>query len=372
MPELADTGVETSTVRPKRKPISQDGSGKVLKPVRNYSDGGEAGDPLPNPIRGGKYALSEDGKREVKLLSGPRPGRFLLELAVAWLSIAATFVAAAWINNFWFYLFAIYFIGTRQNILGLLIHEQTHYLCSRKPWADAVSNLFAGWPIIVASIESYSKVHLAHHAFYFSENDPDFVRKTGKEWTFPMKVRFLFSLFFKDAIGGSFLKLITGKKEDQRLSINRPPVLPGMVKGLYYLSIVGLSIWLGFWKLLLLLWIVPLLLVLPVIVRFSAICEHKYDVQGGKIEESTATILLHWWERLLLPRLNFNYHIYHHYFPGVSFANLPKVHALFERENLVEKENLFQGYYSYFQHLMNHSQRGQEVPLPKKVHSPAD
>ena len=372
MPELADTGVETSTVRPKRKPISKLGSGDQPSIVRDLPDGFEAGDPLPNPIRGGKYALSEDGKREVKLLSGPRPGRFLWELAFTWLSIGVAMVAATWINNVWFYLFAIYFIGTRQNILGLLIHEQTHYLCSRKPWADAVTNLFAGWPIIVAPIESYSQVHLAHHAFYFSENDPDFVRKNGREWTFPMKIRFLFTLFFKDAIGGSFIKLITGKKDYHGISISRRPVLPSWVKFIYYLAIVGLSVWLGFWKLLLLLWFVPLLVVLPVIVRFSAICEHKYNVLGGKIEESTATILLRWWERLLLPRLNFNYHIYHHYFPNVSFANLPKVHALFEKENLVEKENLFVGYFSYFHHLMNDTHGDQEVTLQDNLHSPVD
>ena len=80
-----------------------------------------------------------------------------------------------------------------------------------------------------------------------------------------------------------------------------------------------------------------MLLVLPVIVRFSAICEHKYNVLGGKLEESTATIILSWWERMLLPRLHFNYHIYHHYYPGVAFTNLPNVHALFEKEGLVDK-----------------------------------
>jgi fatty acid desaturase len=109
---------------------------------------------------------------------------------------------------------------------------------------------------------------------------------------------------------------------------------------------------LGFWKLLLLLWVLPLLVVLPVIVRFSAICEHKYNVLTGKMEESTATIILHWWERLLLPRLNFNYHIYHHYFPSVSFSKLPKVHALFQREGLVDEKNLFFGYLSYFRQLL--------------------
>ncbi|MCZ6675346.1 MAG: fatty acid desaturase, partial [Verrucomicrobia bacterium] len=252
-------------------------------PVPGLPDDFVEGKPLPNPMIGGRESLSAEAKKEIKQLSGPRPGRFLIELAINWATIAATMWAAAWVNNPWFYVGTILFIGTRQNILGLLIHDQTHYLCARKPWADAVTNLFAAWPIIVVSIEGYAKIHLAHHSFYFSENDPDFVRKRGKDWTFPMKVRFLFWLFFKDAIGGSFMALLLGKREPKKELISRPPVLPTWCRILYYAAIIGLSVWLGFWKLLLLLWIVPLLVVLPVIVRFSAICEHKYNVLGGKV-----------------------------------------------------------------------------------------
>ncbi|HBC56332.1 MAG TPA: hypothetical protein DCZ03_04130, partial [Gammaproteobacteria bacterium] len=291
-----------------------------------------AGSPLPNSLLGGKDDLSLEGRKELKRLTGARPVPFLSTLAVTWLSIVATMAVAAWMDAIWFYLFAIIFIGTRQNILGLLIHEQTHYLCSSHPWADAVTNLFAGWPIIVVSVENYAKVHLAHHSFYFTEKDPDFIRKKGKDWTFPMKPHSLFLLFLKDLMGGTFFHLISSKKIERQNQIRRPQVLPGWLKLFYYASIIALSVWFGIWKLLLLLWVLPLLLVLPVIVRFSAICEHKYDVLSGKIEESTATIILNKWERALLPRLNFNYHIYHHYFPGISFCNLQKVHALFEKE----------------------------------------
>ena len=312
----------------------------------------EAGEPLPNPMKGGRKELTDEGKRELKRLSAPRPGRFLFELVLNWVIIIAAIWAAAWIDRVWVYILAIFFIGTRQNVLGLLIHDQTHYTCSRKPWGDAVTNLFAAWPIIVVSVEGYAKIHLAHHNYFFSEHDPDFIRKKGKEWTFPMKVKFLCWLFFKDVIGGSFLALVLGKKEPTDELISRPAVLPGWVRLLYYATIIGLSVWLGFWKLLLLLWLLPLLFVMPAIVRFSAICEHKYNVMTGKMEESTATIILSWWERMLLPRLNFNYHIYHHYFPSVSFANLPKVHALFKKEGLVDERNLFYGYLSYFKHLL--------------------
>ncbi|MDA0348809.1 MAG: fatty acid desaturase [Verrucomicrobia bacterium] len=125
-----------------------------------------------------------------------------------------------------------------------------------------------------------------------------------------------------------------------------------MLRLFYYTVIVGVSIWFGFWKELLVLWIIPLLIVLPAIVRFSAICEHKYDIASGKIEESTATIIPFWWERLLFPRLHFNYHIYHHYYPGVAFTHLPEVHRIFQKEGLVDESNIFRGYHAYFKHLL--------------------
>lgn len=313
----------------------------------------ESGVPLPSPVSGGHSALSSEGKKKIKELSGPRPGVFLATLSVTWASIFGAMWLAAWANNTAVYIAVILFIGTRQNILALLIHEQTHYLCSRKPWGDVVTNLFAAWPIVVVTIEGYSKTHLSHHAHYFTENDPDFVRKRGKEWTFPMKVRFLFWLFFKDSIGGTFLELLSGKRKAKEGLVKREAVLPVECRIFFYAAIIGASIFFGFWKEILLMWLIPLFVVLPFIVRFSAICEHKYDVASGKIEESTATIILRWWERLLFPRLHFNYHIYHHFYPSISFCNLPKVHALYQKEGLVDERNLFRGYPAYFRYLLD-------------------
>ena len=154
--------------------------------------------PLASAVLGDRRSLSPEGQKAIKDLSGPRPGKFILTLAITWATIIGAIWAALWLDTIWFYILTILFVGTRQNILGLLIREQTHYLCSRKRWGDAITNLFIAWPIVVVSIEGYSKTHLAHHAYYFTGNDPDFVRKRGKEWTFPMKVRFLLWLFFKD------------------------------------------------------------------------------------------------------------------------------------------------------------------------------
>ena len=89
----------------------------------------------------------------------------------------------------------------------------------------------------------------------------------------------------------------------------------------------------------------------PVIARLGAITEHIYDLPGASVIESSPLMLQKWWEKLLLPNLNFSLHPYHHYYPGVACLNLPKVHKVFARENLVNEQNVFHGYWDYLKYL---------------------
>ena len=122
---------------------------------------------------------------------------------------------------------------------------------------------------------------------------------------------------------------------------------PTWVRPTYFLVLVGVLTITGAWSVFLVYWLLPLLTITPVLVRWGAICEHKYNLEGASIEVSTPLIVLKWWERLLMPNLNFGMHAYHHYFPGVSFSKLPAVHRIFCREGLVNQENVFYGYGAY-------------------------
>ena len=101
----------------------------------------------------------------------------------------------------------------------------------------------------------------------------------------------------------------------------------------------------------LLFWLLPLLTVFQLIVRWGALCEHKYNLAGAGVAESTPLIVQRWWERLLLPNLNFAMHPYHHYFPGIAFSQLPRVHAIYEREGLIDQRHVFRGYGAYWRHI---------------------
>jgi fatty acid desaturase len=209
-------------------------------------------------------------------------------------------------------------------------------------------NLFAAYPLLVLTVEGYAQVHLAHHRDYFSEKDPDFLRKSGEEWSFPKTPRETTRLFLTDILGINTLKLIRGKSQThQGFAFARRYRVPAWVRPIYFVVLAGVLTWTEAWGIFLLYWILPILTVSQLIVRWGAICEHKYNLPSGSVPESTPLILLGWWERLLLPNLNFALHPYHHFFPGVSFSQLPKVHEIYCREGLLNYENIFLGYAAY-------------------------
>ena len=303
---------------------------------------------LPPPVRGGKEMLSKAALAEVAALNGPRPFVFTLKLLSAWAVIVGAITLATYIDTAWATILAIIIVATRQNVLGLLVHEQAHLLGYKGRFGDLLVNLFAAYPMLVLTVEGYAQVHLAHHRDFFSDKDPDFLRKSGVEWSFPKSGRELAKLFLTDALGLNLVKLIQGKKgSEATLPFARRYRIPRWVRPLYYLVVASLLTLAHAWVLFLIFWLLPMLTVFQLMVRWGAICEHKYNLPGAAVEVSTPLILLTWWERLLVPNLNFGMHPYHHYFPGVSFSRLPIVHEIYCREGLVNHQNVFMGYRAY-------------------------
>ena len=140
--------------------------------------------PLPPALRGDKTMLPESVAAEIQQLNGARPLAFTLELVSAWAVIVGIIAWAEYVGSIWATIVAIIVVGTRLNVLGLLVHEQAHLLGYRGRFGDLLVNIFAAYPLLVLSVEGYAQVHLAHHRDYFTEKDPDFLRKSGEEWSF--------------------------------------------------------------------------------------------------------------------------------------------------------------------------------------------
>jgi fatty acid desaturase len=300
--------------------------------------------------------LSSAAKAEIKTLSGARPAYFALTVALTWITVGITIGLAIYLDSIFATLFAIYIVATRQNILALLVHEQTHYLGFNTRHGDWIANLLVAYPLLAVSIESYAKIHLRHHRHYFSQEDPDFLRKNGPDWAFPMAPAKLALLFLSDISGLSFIRFVTKRiqaPEDAVFRRRNPS--PSWLKPLFFLSL-GVTLTLaGGWMYFLLYWALPLVTVFPAIVRWGAICEHVYGTEGVSVEESSPVILPTLAGRIFLPNLNFAMHPYHHFMPGVSFRNLPALHRVFEREGLVFQPMVFTGQGQYLKYLLTGS-----------------
>lgn len=309
----------------------------------------------PFGVLGNRQSLTPAARAEIIALGGPKPLPFLRTALMAWLVIIAVVWWAVTAHNIFVSVFAIIVVATRQNMLGLLVHDQAHCLGFPAKPGDLIANLLAGYPLLVLTVENYAQVHLSHHKFYFTEKDPDFLRKSGAEWTFPQTAAALGKLLLRDLLGLNVWRLIKGKRLAGD-AFKRPSPTPKWIRWSFYLLLIVTLTLTHSWGIFFLYWLLPLLTAFQAIVRWGAICEHKYNLASASVEESSPIIVPRWWEKLLLPNLNFTLHPYHHFFPGVSFSYLPRVHAIFCREGLIDDAQVFHGYAAYLRYLLGSAQ----------------
>lgn len=301
----------------------------------------------------GPERLSPESRAKIMALSGARPRRFLLELVLNWTAVAALITLGLYADHLLVTVLCIIGIGTRQMVLGLLMHEQVHRLGLRTRRGDWWVNLLAVYPLGVTTVEDYAAVHLSHHKYFFTEKDPDFRRKSGHDWTFPADWRTVLKIVLKDLTGINTLALIRGKTAPPDVhEFKRPNPTPKWLR-LAFFGVLAVVLTLTHtWTVFLVYWVIPLLTVTQLFVRWIAVIEHKYNMPHASVHAVTPLIRLKWWQKLLFPDLNFAQHVYHHLHPGVSFANLPRVHEIYKAEGLVDESAVFHGQGAFLRYLV--------------------
>src|SRR5262245_24029989 len=135
-------------------------------------------------VTAGSDQLASGARARIIELAGPRPMRFWRELVVNWVAVAALIAIGVYADSIFVTILCIVAIGTRQMVFGLLLHEQVHRLGPRSKYGDWWVNVLAVYPLLVTTVEDYAAVHLSHHKYFFTDKDPDFLRKAGHDWTF--------------------------------------------------------------------------------------------------------------------------------------------------------------------------------------------
>ncbi len=256
--------------------------------------------------------------------------------------------AAIWVSETWWnpaiYAIAVLIVGSRINALGGLMHDAAHY----RAYENRSLNDFIGEVIALpttTSMAGYRNSHFAHHRELNSEKDPDWTRNVGlEEFEFPTSpsnvlkhvVQYLSGLKVKTALGG-FHK--NGETRDIPAAINRARLF-------FFAALLAASIALGFWKLILLYWIVPLATVFLAIRYIRNVAEH-YAVEHEHVLNESRTVIAPFWELWLIAPWGLNYHLEHHLFPGVPCFRLAELHRLLmTRDPFPQIAHVTHGYFS--------------------------
>ena len=224
---------------------------------------------------------------------------------------------------------------------------------SRSKYGDWWVNLLAVYPLLVTTVEDYAAVHLSHHKYFFTDKDPDFLRKAGHDWTFPASLRTVLRIVLRDVTGINTIALIRGKTAPKNvLEFQRRNPTPKWLRWAFFAAVAAVLTVTQTWIPFLIYWVIPLLTVTQLFVRWIAVIEHKYNVPNASVHSVTPLIRLKWWQKIVFPDLNFAQHVYHHMHPGVSFSKLPAVHEIYKAEGFVDESAIFHGQGTFLRYLV--------------------
>ena len=284
----------------------------------------------------------------IKQLSRLKPWLSLSHVALEYVFIISAIVLCTLYWHPLLYVVCVMWIGARQHALAILVHEAAHYrLIKHKPTNDFIGEALLAFPIFV-TLRGYRVSHRAHHRHMNTEYDPDWVSKETPDWEFPKSRAALFLMLAKIACGMNLfwmIKLII-KGGQPEAATQTSKAKKAFVAGriVYYVTVIAVLTYFGWWLEFLLFWIVPLVTWLQVIFRIRSIAEHfglEYDHTFTEARTTYPSLF----DRLFIASKNVWYHLDHHLYPSVPFYNLPHLHEkLMELTGFQERAHITKSY----------------------------
>lgn len=269
---------------------------------------------------------------EVRRLSQVSNWWSAFTIARQWVVILAAATAAVWVGTWWSYLCGALVIGSRQQALGVLVHDGTHYLLfTNRFWNDLICDLTCAFPVGL-STSLYRKTHLRHHRYTNTENDPDWVlQQADEDFRFPKTPREAWALFLKSLFGLNLHKMknvLVHWSPGANLFTPLGRDFPLTNRVAFVLStaaVYAVLISTGWWLPALWLYALPALTLFHFFNRMRATAEH-ICTPGTHELNATRTVLASPLEKLLIAPCGVHYHLEHHLFPSVPCRNLGRLH----------------------------------------------
>lgn len=214
----------------------------------------------------------------------------------------------------------------------VLLHEVVHHAIfeRRHALAERVLGLLYAIPSGI-SASQFTRWHLDHHAELGSdEDDPKRHHLSPK-----VNARWYKLLYCTPALFPIYFRAARRESSTYVEPLQRAIARERKVSLLFHLSALAL-IWYAFgFGAALRTSIVPVFFVFPIAFTLNRLGQH-YDIDPADPAKWGTLMRGHWfWDFVYL---NSNYHLEHHYFPGVPFYNLPRVQRallpFYERKNM--------------------------------------
>ena len=256
---------------------------------------------------------------ELRKLHRKRP---LLHAIVASANFAALILAAIAIVAFerwYFWLPFAVIAGFAVFNCTVLLHEVVHRAILQR--ADRRAYRILGLLYAVPSgisASQFTRWHLDHHAELGSdEDDPKRHHLSPK-----INARWVKLLYFTPALFPIYFRAAAKEAASYEPELRRTIARERLATIAFQLSLLAAIAFVGGWAVAWKLYIVPIFFIFPIAFALNRVGQH-YDIDPEDPAKWATLVKGSWfWDSVYLFS---NYHLEHHYFPGVPFYNLPKL-----------------------------------------------
>jgi len=265
---------------------------------------------------------AEISAEDLRRLHQKRPWLHALIALANFLIIAGSAVAIVHFDRWYLWLPFAVIAGFGVFDFTVLLHEVVHraVLTVSDDRTYRILGLLYAMPSGI-SASQFTRWHLDHHAALGSyEEDPK------RHWLSPKKnARWLKALYFTPALFPIYFRAakkenVSYESELQKLiARERNATILFQLAILAIIAIVG-GPWIAFK-----LYVVPVFFIFPIAFALNRLGQH-YDINPDDPAQWSTLMKGSWfWDGVYLFS---NYHLEHHYFPGVPFYNLPRLQKL--------------------------------------------
>ncbi len=259
---------------------------------------------------------------DLRRLHEKRPWLHALVAVGNFAALALSAVAIVQFDRWYFWLPFAFIAGFAVFNCTVLLHEVVHRDVLVKP-DERLYRLLGLLYAVPSGISAsqFTRWHLDHHAGLGSyEEDPK------RHYLSPKKnARWLKALYFTPVLFPIYFR--AAKKENASYEPELQKVIARERIGtiVFQLMVLALIALIGGWWLAWKLYVVPVFLVFPIAFALNRLGQH-YDINPDDAAQWSTLVKGSWfWD---IAYLFSNYHLEHHYFPGVPFYNLPRLQKL--------------------------------------------